>query len=374
MVFHHVTGDIAVLRRGVAVNGFRFGERLEAEFAAKTVLRGAVPFKRLLAVPDIPEVGVAPLRVVEIIPVALGGIGAARPVIAFGVQFGGDFGEEFIEDFAVIFPAHLAVVPFIADPALLHFVIAAPEGDGGMMAQAADVIFRFSADIIHKRRVKSGIGGAGEHEILPDADTEFVAQVVENIILIETAAPNAQHVHVGVSGTLNQIPVIFRFEMRGECIGGDPAGAFGEERDVIDGKLEGFAPFIRFALNVECAQAYTLRDIIQKRAFLTYQVDGYRIKRLFPHTVRPPEFGFGDVQPDITQAVHKGDIAFDHRILSQGNGNRSAGRNGRLYGGQFRFNIEGDAAVFQMLLSDDDIGELHSLSCDKLDRPPDAAG
>ena len=126
MVFHHVTGDITVLRRRVAVNSFRFGERLEAEFAAEAVLRGAVPFERFLAVPDIPEMGVAPLRVVEIVSVADWGMGAARPVITFGVQCGGDFGQEFIEDFAVICPAHLAVVPFVADPALLHLVIAAP--------------------------------------------------------------------------------------------------------------------------------------------------------------------------------------------------------------------------------------------------------
>ena len=194
------------------------------------------------------------------------------------------------------------------------------------MAQTADIIFRFGADIIHKRRIKSGVSGAGEHEILPDADAEFVAQIVKNIVLVKTAAPDAQHVHIGNGGALNQIGVIFLFQMRGKSIGRYPAGTFGEEPDVVDRKLEGLAPFVRFPLQMQRAQADALYDIIEESAFFTDEIDCYHIQRLFAHAIRPPELRFRDIQLDIAQAFFKGDIPFNHRFFAERNGNGGAGR------------------------------------------------
>ena len=71
-MFHHITGDVSVSRRRVTINGFRLGEGLEAEFAAKAVLCRAIPFKGLFAVPHVPEMRIAPIGIVEILPVAAG--------------------------------------------------------------------------------------------------------------------------------------------------------------------------------------------------------------------------------------------------------------------------------------------------------------
>jgi hypothetical protein len=42
--------------------------------------------------------------------------------------------------------------------------------------------------------------------------------------------------------------------------------------------------------------------------------------------------------------------------------------------GQFSFDVEGNAAVFQMFLPDANVLELQRFAGDQLDRPPDAAG
>ena len=74
-----MTGEVMLRScgRGVAVDGLRLGERLEAELAVEAVLAGAVPLEGLAAVPDAPEVGVAAVGVVEVRALAVGRVRAA---------------------------------------------------------------------------------------------------------------------------------------------------------------------------------------------------------------------------------------------------------------------------------------------------------
>ena len=46
----------------------------------------------------------------------------------------------------------------------------------------------------------SWVGGAGEQEVLPDQQAEFVGEVVEVVGLVDAAAPDPQQVDVGVDG------------------------------------------------------------------------------------------------------------------------------------------------------------------------------
>lgn len=67
-----------------------------------------------------------------------------------------------------------------------------------------DLIVHFGRNIlqeIRRRRVEI----AGEHEILPDEQTEPVAQIVEPVGLIEAAPPDADHVHVRVDRRAKQV-------------------------------------------------------------------------------------------------------------------------------------------------------------------------
>ena len=78
-----------------------------------------------------------------------------------------------------------------------QFVVAAPERDRGMRAEPADLIVDLGAHFGEEVR-RRGIEIAGEHEVLPDQQAELVAEIVEEILLVEAAAPDADHVHVGV--------------------------------------------------------------------------------------------------------------------------------------------------------------------------------
>ena len=49
-----------------------------------------------------------------------------------------------------------------------------------------------------------GVEMAGQHDVLPDHQPHLIAEVIEPIRLIPPAAPDADHVHMGVFGRLQQ--------------------------------------------------------------------------------------------------------------------------------------------------------------------------
>ncbi|HET9913226.1 MAG TPA: hypothetical protein VFQ13_15125, partial [Anaerolineales bacterium] len=69
----------------------------------------------------------------------------------------------------------VGLVPAPIAPALFHFVVAAPEGQGSMVAQAADVFHCLDAEVLEEVCV-GGIDPAGEHKVLPDQNAITVAQ------------------------------------------------------------------------------------------------------------------------------------------------------------------------------------------------------
>ena len=97
----------------------------------------------------------------------------------------------------------IGFVPTPIAPALFHFVVAAPQRQRGVVAQAAHIFNRLDADVLEEVCI-GGVDAAGEHEILPDQNAVAVAQVVEHILRVVAAAPDAQHVHVGIDGALEQ--------------------------------------------------------------------------------------------------------------------------------------------------------------------------
>ena len=90
----------------------------------------------------------------------------------------------------------IRVVPLPVHPALLHLVVAAPQRQAGAVAQAAHILDRLHAHILGEGIVLR-VDAAGKDEVLPDQDAVAVAQVVEALLLVEPAAPDPQHVHVG---------------------------------------------------------------------------------------------------------------------------------------------------------------------------------
>ena len=120
--------------------------------------------------------GVAPGRIIVVGAVFARGVRTGRPVVTLGIEFTDHPGQGVVEKTAVVVPRQ-AVGPSIAVHALFDFVVAAPEGEASVMTDAANVVDCFDPGVFHEIRIPQGIGGAGEHEVLPDAETKLIAGV-----------------------------------------------------------------------------------------------------------------------------------------------------------------------------------------------------
>ena len=163
-------------------------ERLEPEFAEEPVELLPVFRERLLAVPDPPvmhvsrpvRAGVADLRRVR----------RARPIAAAGVEPLHRPGQDLVEDLLVIVPDRRRVLLFPApmEPALLALVVPAPERDRGPVPQLLDNVLGLGPDVLPESGV-AGHQGTGEHEVLPDEESQLVAEVIEIGGFVDPALP-----------------------------------------------------------------------------------------------------------------------------------------------------------------------------------------
>ena len=134
------------------------------------------------------------------------------------------------------------------------FVVAAPDDDAGMIAEAAKLLGSFGSDVEFPV-IKAGLPVVAEHEVLPDHDAEFVADVVELVGLVIAAAPVSDHVHVGVHRGLEHVAVLLRGYASGEAVEGNDVGTFAENGDTVDDELERASPLIGLAAKDDGAQA-----------------------------------------------------------------------------------------------------------------------
>jgi hypothetical protein len=135
-------------------------------------------------------------------PRLLGGIFSS---LAAGIFGGDDAGQDVVEHPLVVGPD--AVLRLLVEgelrlpapllPGGLVLVVARPQRQAGMVAQAADVFDRLLADVGNERLV-ARVHAAGEHEVLPDQQPQLVGEVVEAVVFVDAAAPHAHHVHVRV--------------------------------------------------------------------------------------------------------------------------------------------------------------------------------
>ena len=149
-------------------------------------------------------------------------------------------GPELVVYDLVVFRMSLGCIPLVPAPAIpciVAFVVAAPQGYTGMVAQTADIVFSLCLDRF-KPLSRSGIDAACKHEILPYQDAVTVAQVIEPVILVCAAAPYSQHVHVHGSRILYGLPVYLIGNPRKEHITRDVVGSFHEDRDTVENETE----------------------------------------------------------------------------------------------------------------------------------------
>src|SRR5665648_157258 len=113
-----------------------------------------------------------------------------------GVRFPNSVGRFLICHFFFFFPAP-------TKPGSQNFIIPAPQSNTWVVAQTLDVVNSFLFYIFLKRGIVRKHGTC-KHKNLPDKNYVFVAYIIEPVIFVNTATPNAQHIKVGdLSGVNN---------------------------------------------------------------------------------------------------------------------------------------------------------------------------
>ena len=156
-----------------------------------------------------------------------------------------------------------------------------------MVTQAADIFYRLHAHIFEEICI-GGIDATGKHKILPDQDAIAVAQIVEHILRIIPAAPDAQHVHIGADCALKQSFQHGAGDARREGIGGNPVRALREETHAIDIEREFLAPLIGILAKLDRSQTDRIGPLV-KEFFPILQGDFHLVQRLLAIPIRPPQ-------------------------------------------------------------------------------------
>ena len=228
---HHAGFERIVAGLGKGADGLHLWKRLEAILAHKARYLLVERLEAFLAVPCAPVVAVAHAPALGSSPVGLQWRGVH--VEASAVVGAHPCGQQLAEQL-VVAPLHLLPLPIgvLLSPspiahALIDFVVARPQGQRGVVAKPTDVVGGLFPDAPEEGGV-GGIGGAGEHEILPDQDSRLVGSLIERVVLVDAATPHAQQVHVGGLGVGDDLAVAVPANARQQGIVGNVVGALGK--------------------------------------------------------------------------------------------------------------------------------------------------
>ncbi len=138
--------------------------------------------------------------------------GTGLPVEPVGVLPLQDAGDGLGEDEPVVELEELPVLggelglPAPLLPADGDLVVAVPEHDRGVVPEPPHVVHRLPPDVADHLLV-ARVHRAREHHVVPDQQPLLVAQLVENVVVVLPAAPEAQHVLVRLQRVVDDAPV-----------------------------------------------------------------------------------------------------------------------------------------------------------------------
>ncbi len=121
-------------------------------------------------------------------------------------------------------------------------VVAAPERDARMVVEAAHLVLGFRRKFVDEGLV-GRVKRARHHKILPDKQAEFVAEIVEDFLLVPTAAPHPHHIHVRFAHAPEHVPIDGRLGSIHVLINRDPIGTSREDRSIIHSEKERLSSF-----------------------------------------------------------------------------------------------------------------------------------
>ena len=240
LVGHHdFRRDVLVAgQRRVALHRFETRERLESVFAEETAALAVVLGDGFFGVPYLP---VVPVALVVVAHRAVVREGRGGLVTHVGGVFGHHLGQHAVILLLVLFPDDVGVfrVYFVdvvfpaAEPRILILVVAAPVDHAGVVAQAFDVVDGLQTHVLQQRPF-GRVDRAGVHEILPDQDALAVAKLIEEVVFVDAAAPDAEHVHVDVDRVPDRAFVGLAGDAGQEAVAGDVVGALAENGFAVE--------------------------------------------------------------------------------------------------------------------------------------------
>ena len=151
-----------------------------------------------------------------------------------------------------------------------------------MVAQALDLVLGFLPHVLEELRCR-GVQRAGKHEVVPDQDPLFVAQVVEVVALVLAAAPDAEHVHVRRDRARQQVVVARTGLPRRQRVARDPVRALAEHLDAVDLEVHRQPDLVLLGDHLKRAQADALAHVVPRHAH------GQIVQVLLAVPGRPPQ-------------------------------------------------------------------------------------
>src|SRR5437868_13434708 len=140
-----------------------------------------------------------------------------------------------------------------------------------MIPQTLHVIGGFLAHVFEKRFI-GRIQTASEHEILPDENPHLVTKFIKIITLVNSTAPNPEHIHVSVTRGLNQFAIFIFCDAAGKTIGWNPVAAFGKDRHAFNHEGEAFTGVVTLSPELQATQTSASTGLDRKSV-----VEGKRV-------------------------------------------------------------------------------------------------
>ena len=275
MRLHHVTLEIVVcLRAGKATDAREHGEGLHTKFAHEAGHALTQDLEGLTAVPYAPVVAFTETHLLWAPPVHR--VGATLDIGTQGIFLTQRLGDELAEEGFVVVPElliHLLRIALCPAPVLQRFadlIVATPRRHRGVLTQTADVVHQLTVDILQEGAI-SRIGGAGEHEVLPDEDTTCICFVVEGIFLVRPPTPHAEHIEVRASDVVEELLAIGLRASREKQGAGDIVRALSEEWLTIDTEEEALPVLILLTHELDRSQPDGALRRVQHTATLTFE-------------------------------------------------------------------------------------------------------
>ena len=136
-----------------------------------------------------------------------------------------------------------------------------------MMTETFDIIDKLVGNIVFKFGCQL-IDRAGEHEVLPDYQTQLIAEVIKFIVRIVPSAPYTDTVEIGQFGVLQEPAALLGADPSKKVLLGNVVSSHGKVLYSVYHMSEGFSPLVFFHRHSHGAQADPAAPAVNDLSFV----------------------------------------------------------------------------------------------------------